>query len=127
MTNKELSKIIDRAVEKVEKRFYQRLKDSLDQRFAEQEERFDKKLKKRDAKFEKKLDHYVGAIVEDSKHNVSAVAEQYLGLNAKVDRIESVVNTIFEEVGAMRVEMTESNEKLNNHEERIIVLEAKVR
>lgn len=159
MTNKELVKIIDQAVERAEKRFDKRLKESLnqrfaeqdkkfDQRFAEQEKRFDEKLKKRDAKFEKKLDHYVGAVVEDSKHNVSAVAEQYTSLVHKIDElnekadlaiedrqrikielyaVKQVADATFEEVGAMRVEITESNEKLHNHEERITVLEAKVR
>ena|SRR3989344_2675312 len=118
MTDAEIDKIIDRAIEKSEKRS------------------------------DARMQRYLGALAEDSKHNIKAVGEQHTGLvrqiaelNAKADEakedrdlikmelygIKNVGDATFEEVGAMRVELTESNEKLNNHEERIAVLEQKVR
>lgn len=119
------------------------------------EETTDIAVEKAEKRSDKRMQRYIGALAEDSKHNIKAVGEQYLGLVKKVDevknsveelkervirvesnvihiedtveQIEVVANATFEEVGAMRVELTESNEKLNHHEERITVLEQKVR
>ena len=87
----------------------------------------EKIIEKTVAKSDKRMQQYIGAIHEESKHNIEAVAEQYLGLNEKVDRIEATSNATFEEVGNMRVELTEHNEIMKNQEKRITTLEEKVR
>lgn len=118
MTNAEIDKIIDRAIKK--------------------------SAKESDAR----MQQYIGAISEQSAHNIKAIGEQHTGvvrqiaeLNRKADEakedrdhikmelygIKNVSDATFEEVGALRMEMTEHNEKMNNHEERITVLETRVR
>jgi len=112
MVDAEIDKIIERTVIKATKESDKRTQAHINALTKESDER---------------MQQYIGAINEESKHNIEAVAEQYLGLNEKVDRIEATSNATFEEVGNMRVELTEHNEIMKNQEKRITTLEEKVR
>lgn len=112
------------------------------------EETTDIAIEKAEKRSDARMQRYIGAISEDSNHKVAAVAEQYLGLSKKLDgviqtvdetntkvdsltssavhveeileEVSNTTNATFEEVGAIRMEMTENNQ-------RIAVLEQKVR
>ena len=117
MTDAEIDKIIDRAIEKSEKRSDARMR------------------------------RYIGAISEQSQHRIEAIAEQYLGLSKKLDsviqtvdetntkvdsltsrvvnveeileEVSNTTNATFEEVGAIRMEMTENNQRITTLEQKV--------
>jgi len=130
MTNADIDKIIDRAIDKAEKRFAGKLQDTRKE--LKNDTELFRKQSKKDAELSRKqfnedMQRYIGALTEDSNYKIAAVAEQYLGLNEKVDDIARVANATFEEVGIMRVELTEALDQLKNHDKRITVLETRVR
>lgn len=116
------------------------------------------KLREILAEQQQQTERYLGALREDSAHQIEAVAEQYLGLSNKVDTVISAVGELsekventnirmtaveqdvkelksavaeisrvtdatFEEVGALAVAQTETQETLKNHERRIVAIE----
>ncbi|MEK7499256.1 MAG: hypothetical protein AAB649_01480, partial [Patescibacteria group bacterium] len=92
-------------------------------------------------KSKEEIEQYVGAINEESKHNIEAVGEQYAGLNEKVDQVITTVGELNEKyehtnvrLAGVEIELAEVRriadatfEAVGNHEERITVLEEKVR
>lgn len=127
MTEAEIEKLIKQSSIEVANEAEKRFDKILEKSAKESNVRMQAYIAKLNEGSKEQMEQYIGAIHEESKHNIAAVGEQYLGLNEKVDRIEAVSNATFEEVGNMRVELTISNETQKNHEERITVLEEKVR
>ena len=141
MTDAEIEKIIDRSSKKAADETEQRFKKELAKSEKTSDQRMQRYIAILTKESNEQMRQYVGAINEESKHNIEAVGEQYSGLNEKVDKLiitveetsEKVENTNIRLAG-VEIELAEVRritdatfEAVGNHEERITVLEEKVR
>ena len=79
------------------------------------------------------IKRYIGAVSEDFQHRVSAIAEQFTGLNNKLDDHGRILNSHTEMIGRLMIDVEEikvgMNEKVsrsefNKLESRLVSLES---
>jgi chromosome segregation ATPase len=58
------------------------------------------------------MKRYLGALAEDFRSQVSAIAEQFLGLNKKVDMNTEMIGHILEDVTVLKEDMKEVKSEL---------------
>lgn len=69
---------------------------------------------------------YIGAVTEEFRGQVSAVAEQFLGLNIKIDTHTEMIGRLMTDVEEIKIGMHEkvSREEFNKLETRLVSLES---
>ena len=69
--------------------------------------------------FDKKITSYIGAVTEDFQHRVSVIAEQFSGLNEKLDTHTTEISRINDKLDTHTTEISRINDKLDTHTEMI--------
>lgn len=79
------------------------------------------------------IKHYIGIVAEDFQHRVSAIAEQFLGLNEKLDEHSKKLDSHTEMIGRLMIDVEDikvnmrekvNREEFNKLESRLVTLEA---
>ncbi len=72
------------------------------------------------------IKRYIGAVTEDFQHRVSAIAEQFSGLNEKLDTHTEMIGRLMIDVEEIKVGMNEkvSRSEFNKLESRLVSLES---
>ncbi len=66
---------------------------------------------------------YIGAVTEEFRGQVSAVAEQFLGLNEKVDQIDQKVSSLDQKVSSLDEKVSSLDEKVSSLDEKVDCLQ----
>ena len=66
-----------------------------------------------DKRMEKMMKRQTGALLEEFQHRVSAVAEQHLSLNAKIDRVQAEIDNVAYDVKDIKSKMTNVEYTMN--------------
>ena len=74
----------------------------------------------------KEIKHYIGIVVEEFQHRVSAIGEQFLGLNEKLDSHTEMIARLMIDVEEIKVNMREKigRDEFNKLEIRLVTLES---
>ncbi len=101
---------------------------------AEIEKIIEKTVAKSAKESDERMQQYIGAIGEESKHQVAAVAEQHASLVDKIEELNKKADEgakdreqIKAELFGVKRVLDATFEAVGNHEERITALEQKVR
>ena len=78
-----------------------------------------KYIKEVSTDFDKKITTHIGAVTEDFQHRVSAIAEQFSGLNNKLDKHTTEISRINDKLDTQTTEVSRINDKLDTHTEMI--------
>ena len=72
------------------------------------------------------IKRYIGAVTEDFQHRVSAIAEQFSGLNDKLDTHTEMIGRLMTDVEEIKVGMNDkvSRNEFNKLESRLVSLES---
>lgn len=75
----------------------------------------DKKIEKLIRYSKEQTERYIGALKEDFQHGLSAVAEQYLGIQKTLNEHGRKLDSHTEMIGELKVDMVMVKEELNEH------------
>lgn len=94
--------------------------------------RTDKEIQEILKPYNEEIKRHIGALMEDSNHKLSAVAEQYIGVRAVLDSHTEMIGNLMEDIGVMKSDISFIKSDLKRKadfslEKRVSILELKVK